>query len=63
MKPAKQPHAKLFPLRLPKSLKAAAQLMAEQNGVSLNYFISLAIAEKVERIEQEKAPPKKNKRA
>jgi predicted HicB family RNase H-like nuclease len=63
MKSEKQPHAKLFPLRLPRSLRAAAQLMAERDGISLNYFISLAIAEKVERVEQEKAPPKKSKRA
>ena len=34
-------------LNLPASLKAAAQGHAERDGVSLNQFIALALAEKV----------------
>ncbi|GAA5072180.1 hypothetical protein N0B44_14260 [Roseibacterium beibuensis] len=34
-------------IRLPQSLKAAAGEFAEWDGVSLNHFIALALAEKV----------------
>lgn len=34
-------------LNLPQSLKAAAEDFAERDGVSLNQFIALALAEKV----------------
>lgn len=34
-------------LNLPQSLKAAAEDFAEREGVSLNQFIALALAEKV----------------
>jgi hypothetical protein len=40
-----------FPLRLGVSLKETANLLALKDGVSLNYFISVAVAEKVSRIE------------
>jgi predicted HicB family RNase H-like nuclease len=39
-----------FALRLPKSLKDAAEALARQDGVALNHFISLAVAEKVSRL-------------
>ncbi len=39
-----------FPLRLAASLKRQAQLLASQDGVSLNHFISLAVAEKISRL-------------
>jgi hypothetical protein len=42
-----------FPLRLGVSLKATANLLALKDGVSLNYFISVAVAEKISRIEQQ----------
>jgi hypothetical protein len=42
-----------FPLRLGVSLKETANLLALRDGVSLNYFISLAVAEKISRIEQQ----------
>jgi predicted HicB family RNase H-like nuclease len=45
-----------FPLRLPHSLKAAAKRMAGRDGISLNHFISLAVAEKVQRASQEDSP-------
>ncbi|MEZ5779220.1 MAG: pilus assembly protein HicB [Paracoccaceae bacterium] len=41
-------HAKArVSLNLPQSLKAAAEDFAEREGVSLNQFIALALAEKV----------------
>ena len=42
-----------FPLRLAISLKDLAGLLAQEDGVSLNHFINLAVAEKVSRIESE----------
>ena len=61
----KDQHAKQFPLRLAKSLKEAANHMAQREGISLNHFISLAVAEKVSRIETESgtASPPEAKRA
>jgi hypothetical protein len=44
-----------FPLRLAVSLKERAQLLARQEGVSLNHFISLAVAEKISRLRAESA--------
>jgi predicted HicB family RNase H-like nuclease len=46
-------HPPQFPLRLARSLKQAADLMAKQQGISLNHFISLAVAEKINRIENQ----------
>jgi hypothetical protein len=40
-----------FPLRLAASLSARAKLLATRDGVSLNHFISLAVAEKISRLE------------
>lgn len=42
-----------FPLRLAISLKDLASALAQEDGVSLNHFINLAVAEKVSRIESE----------
>lgn len=42
-----------FPLRLAKSLREMAGTLARRDGVSLNHFISLAVAEKIRRIEYE----------
>jgi hypothetical protein len=39
-----------FPLRLAASLRRQAQLLASEDGVSLNHFISLAVAEKIARL-------------
>ena len=36
-----------FPLRLPASIKRAAEDLAQRDGVSLNQFIATAVAEKV----------------
>lgn len=36
-----------YPLKLPASIKAAAARLAKSDGVSLNQFIAVAVAEKV----------------
>jgi len=36
-----------YPLKLPVSLKRAAQRLAKEDGVSLNQWIAVALAEKV----------------
>lgn len=36
-----------YPLRLPRSVKAAAEKMAESEGISLNQFVATAVAEKL----------------
>jgi hypothetical protein len=46
-------HAATFPLRLANSLKDAANLFAQRDGISLNHFISLAVAEKISRLESD----------
>lgn len=40
-----------YPLKMPKSVKAAAARLAKEDGVSLNQFIAVAVAEKVGAIE------------
>lgn len=39
-----------YPVKLPPSIRAQAATIAQQDGTSLNYFISVAIAEKVSRL-------------
>jgi predicted HicB family RNase H-like nuclease len=46
-----------FSLRLAKSLKDRARLIATHDGISLNHFISLAVAEKISRLEALEVPP------
>lgn len=36
-----------YPLKMPNSVKAAAARLAKADGVSLNQFIAVAVAEKV----------------
>jgi hypothetical protein len=36
-----------YPLRLPVSIKAAAETLAAAEGVSLNQFLAMAVAEKI----------------
>jgi len=56
MNPHKPRNPSAFRLRLPKSVRDAAMQMAGQEGVSLNHFISLAVAEKIIRVEQSESP-------
>lgn len=46
-------HRATFPLRLPVSLRDTANQMALRDGVSLNYFIAVAVAEKISRLQLE----------
>lgn len=36
-----------YPLRLPKSVKAAAERLSKADGTSLNQFVATAVAEKI----------------
>ncbi len=40
-----------YPLKLPTSVKTAAQRLAREDGVSLNQWISVAVAEKIGAVE------------
>jgi hypothetical protein len=40
-----------YPLKLPASIKAAAERLAKEDGVSLNQWISAAVAQKVGAVE------------
>jgi hypothetical protein len=42
-----------FPLRLPVSLRQQADDLADGEGISLNQFISIAVAEKVGHMEEQ----------
>lgn len=53
MSPDQTRHNAQFPLRLAKSLREAANAMAMQQGISLNHFIALALAEKISRSEHQ----------
>lgn len=56
MSPDQTPRLSQFPLRLAKSLREAADATARGQGVSLNHFIALAVAEKIERAEVTSSP-------
>lgn len=43
-----------YPLRLPKSLKEKVVKSAKRDGISVNQFIALAVAEKVSALETER---------
>jgi hypothetical protein len=40
-----------YPLKLPASVKTAAQRLAKEDGVSLNQWIAVAVAEKIGAVE------------
>lgn len=41
-----------FPLRLPITMRQQLELLAQQEGVSINQFICIALAEKITRLDQ-----------
>jgi predicted HicB family RNase H-like nuclease len=53
---AKKQPQKSFPLRLPHSTRQIACDFADREGISLNQFISMAIAEKIARMEGDSVP-------
>jgi hypothetical protein len=42
-----------YPLRLPRSVKAAVEKLAREEGVSLNQFVATAVAEKLSAMKTE----------
>jgi hypothetical protein len=36
-----------YPLRLPRSIRTGVELMSRQDGISINQFVSIAVAEKL----------------
>jgi len=40
-----------YPLKLPNSIKKEAQRLAKEDGVSLNHWISVAVAQKIGSVE------------
>jgi hypothetical protein len=40
-----------YPLRLPRSLKAAVKRLSREEGTSINQFVAMAVAEKVSALE------------
>lgn len=44
-----------YPLKLPTSVKTAAQRLAREDGVSLNQWIAVAVAEKIGAVETSSA--------
>jgi hypothetical protein len=46
-----------FLLRLPTTLRESAGMIAQSEGISLNHFISIAVAEKLSRMEQKSVMP------
>lgn len=46
-KDANTKETKTYPLRLPRSLKAAVERLSREEGTSINQFVALAVAEKV----------------
>jgi hypothetical protein len=53
LSPDQTHHTAQFPLRLAKSLREAAKAIAMQQGISLNHFIAVALAEKISRSEHQ----------
>ena len=42
-----------YPLRLPHSIRAGVAQMAKEDGISINQFVSIAVAEKLAMIQAE----------
>lgn len=47
---------KSFPLRLSRSVRAEAEQLSNREGISINQFIVLAVAEKIARLEHFLSP-------
>lgn len=40
-----------YPLRLPRSIRAGVERMSKEDGISINQFVSIAVAEKLAMIQ------------
>lgn len=52
-----------FPLRLPRSIKAAVERVSKQDGTSMNQFVAIAVAEKLAAMEAERFFRERQERA
>lgn len=44
----------IFPLRLPRSIKADVEKVSKQDGTSINQFVAIAVAEKLAVLEADR---------
>lgn len=42
-----------YPLRMPRSMRAGVERMSKQDGISINQFVSIAVAEKLAMMQAE----------
>ncbi len=42
-----------YPLRLPRSIRAGVERLSKQDGISINQFVSIAVAEKLAMLQAE----------
>lgn len=42
-----------YPLRLPRSIRTGVERMSKQDGISINQFVSIAVAEKLAMMQAE----------
>lgn len=42
-----------YPLRLPRSIRAGVERVSKRDGISINQFVSIAVAEKLAMLEAE----------
>ncbi len=42
-----------YPLRLPRSIRAGVERMSKEDGISINQFVSIAVAEKLAMMQAE----------
>jgi hypothetical protein len=57
------PKPKTFPLRLPRSLKEAAERVASEDGTSMNQLVVTALAEKLSAMKTAEAFAERKQRA
>jgi len=52
-----------YPLRLPRSLKAAVERLSKEEGTSISQFVAMAVAEKVSALETARCFAERRSRA
>ena len=52
-----------YPLRLPRSIRAGVERFSKQDGISINQFVSIAVAEKLAMIQAQAYFTERNARA
>jgi len=46
-----------YPLRLPRSIRAGVERVSKRDGISINQFVSIAVAEKLAMLEADSLRP------